>query len=105
MPKLDEIKARLDWLKEQFKILVAVLVADVAGLSKLYLDGAVGVLFYSGLVLLGILTIAGVIVSRKIELHLAELRDICHDDSIADFRVGCGQHFLSLSSDYDPLAS
>jgi len=76
MPKLDEIKARLDWLKELFKILVAVLVADVAGLSKLYLDASIGILFYSGLVVLGILTVAGVIVSRKIEIHLIELRDI-----------------------------
>ena len=76
MPKLDEIKARLDWLKELFKILVAVLVADVAGLSKLYLDASIGILFYSGIVVLGILAIAGVIVSRKIEIHLNELRDI-----------------------------
>jgi len=76
MPKLDEIKARLDWLKEQFKILVAVLVADVAGLSKLYSDASIGVLFYAGLVVLGILTVSGVIVSRKIETHLIELRDI-----------------------------
>jgi len=76
MPKLDEIKARLDWLKEQFKILVAVLVADVAGVSKLYLDASVDVLFYSGLVLLVILTIAITIISRKIETHLIELRDI-----------------------------
>ena len=70
MPKLDEIKARLDWLKELFKILVAVLVADVAGLSKLYLDASIGILFYSVLVVLGVLAIAGVIVSRKIEIHL-----------------------------------
>ncbi len=76
MPKLDEIKARLDWLKELFKILVAVLVADVAGLSKLYLDASIDILFYSGLVVLGILAVAGVIVSRKIETHLIELRDI-----------------------------
>lgn len=46
MPKLDEIKARLDWLKEQFKILLTILVADIAGISKLYLDSQDGLLFY-----------------------------------------------------------
>jgi hypothetical protein len=75
MPKLDEIRARLDWLKEQFKVLVAILVADVAGVSKLYLDAESSPLFYSGLVLLVVLTVAIVIVSRKIEIHF-ELRDI-----------------------------
>jgi hypothetical protein len=56
MRKLDEIRARLDWLKEQFKILVTILVADVAGVSKLYIDTQVDLLFYSGLVLLVVLT-------------------------------------------------
>jgi len=76
MPKLDEIRARLDWLKEQFKILVTILVADVVGVSKLYLDAQNGLLFYSGLVLLLVLTVSIIIVSRKIEIHLIELRDI-----------------------------
>lgn len=76
MPKLDEIRARLDWLKEQFKILVTILVADVAGVSKLYLDAQNGLLFYLGLVLLVVLTVSIIIVSRKIEIHLIELRDI-----------------------------
>ncbi len=53
MPKLDEIRARLDWLKEQFKILITILVADVVGVSKLYLDAQNGLLFYSGLVVGG----------------------------------------------------
>ena len=74
MPKLDEIRARLDWLKEQFKILVTILVADVAGVSKLYIDTQVDLLFYSGLVLLVVLTASIIIVSRKIEIHLIELR-------------------------------
>ena len=64
MPKLDEIRARLDWLKEQFKILVTILVADVAGVSKLYIDTQVDLLFYSGLVLLVVLTASIIIVSR-----------------------------------------
>ena len=38
MAKIDEVKARIDWLKELFKIVVAVMVADVAGMAKLYLE-------------------------------------------------------------------
>lgn len=76
MPKLDEIKARLDWLKELFKILAAMLVADIAGLAKLYFDTPIGIWFYLGLGVLVILMISGVIISRKIETHLIELRDI-----------------------------
>ena len=76
MPKLDELKARLDWLKDLFKVLIAILVADVAGVARLYLDAQSGLLFYSGLVLLVVLPVAIIIVSRKIEIHLIELRDI-----------------------------
>jgi len=76
MAKIDEVKARLDWLKDQFKVLVAILVADVAGISKLYLDARHGLLFYLGLVLLVVLAVAMIIVSRKIEIHLVELEDI-----------------------------
>jgi len=76
MARIDEVKARLDWLKDQFKVLVAILVADVAGISKLYLDMQHGLLFYLGLVLLVVLAVAMMIVSRKIEIHLVELKDI-----------------------------
>jgi hypothetical protein len=48
MPKLDEIKARIDWLKELFKIIVTIMVADIAGMAKLYLDNAINGLFYMG---------------------------------------------------------
>jgi|GEM_PF-2860841 hypothetical protein len=52
MAKIDEVKARIDWLKELFKIVVTVMVADIAGMSKLYLDNTVDVLFYMGGLLL-----------------------------------------------------
>jgi len=76
MPKLDELKTRIDWLKELFKILAAILVADVVGVSKLYLDESIGILFYLGIAMLGVLMVIMVIVARKIENQLIELRDI-----------------------------
>ncbi len=42
------IKARIDWLKELFKVVITVMVADVAGMSKLYLDNTIDMLFYMG---------------------------------------------------------
>jgi hypothetical protein len=76
MAKLDEIKAHIDWLKELFKILVTILVADIAGISKLYLDRDINLLFYSGVVLVIVLSISASITSKKIEKHIKELGDL-----------------------------
>ncbi len=76
MAKLDEIKAHIDWLKELFKILVAILVADIAGISKLYVDGNINLLFYCGVVLVIVLSISASITSKKIEKHIKELGDL-----------------------------
>jgi len=38
MGKLDEVKSRIDWLKDLFKILIAIMVADIAGIAKLFMD-------------------------------------------------------------------
>ena len=76
MPKQDEIKARIDWLKELFKIVITIMVADIAGVAKLYLDNEIGLLFYMGGSLLPILTIACIVISQKIELHLNELGEL-----------------------------
>ena len=76
MAKLDEIKAHIDWLKELFKILVTILVADIAGISKLYFDEDINLLFYSGVVLVIVLSISASITSKKIEKHIKELGDL-----------------------------
>ncbi len=76
MGRLDEIKARIDWLKELFKIVITVMVADIAGISKLYLDHEIGVLFYMGAVLLPVFSLACVVISRKVERHLDELGEL-----------------------------
>jgi hypothetical protein len=76
MAKIDEIKARIDWLKELFKIVITVMVADVAGMSKLYLDNLIGVLFYMGGLLLPFLVVACMAISKKIERHFNELEGL-----------------------------
>jgi len=74
--KIDGIKARIDWLKELFKVVVTVMVADVAGMSKLYLDNMIGVLFYMGGFLLPILLYVCINISKKIERHFNELEEL-----------------------------
>ncbi len=76
MSKVDEIKARIDWLKELFKIVITIMVADIAGVAKLYIDNEIGILFYMGAVLLPMFSIACVTISRKIEAHLNELGEL-----------------------------
>ncbi len=76
MARIDGIKARIEWLKELFKIVITVMVADVAGMSKLYLDNVIDVLFYAGGLLLPILVVVCISISRKIERHFNELEEL-----------------------------
>ncbi len=76
MGKLDEVKSRIDWLKDLFKILITIMVADIAGIAKLFMDDKISLLFYLGVCLLPILAIGCIVISRKIELHLSELGEI-----------------------------
>lgn len=74
--KIDEVKARIDWLKELFKIIVTVMVADIAGMSKLYLDNTIDVLFYMGGLLLPFLVVVCIVISKKIERPFNELEGL-----------------------------
>ena len=76
MAKIDEIKSHIDWLKDLFKILVAVLVAIVAGISKLYIDMNITILFYAGIILTIVFSIWIANIANKIEKHIKELGDL-----------------------------
>ena len=76
MAKIDEIKSHIDWLKDLFKILVAVLVAVVAGISKLYIDMNITILFYAGIILTVVFSIWIAVIANKIEKHIKELGDL-----------------------------
>jgi hypothetical protein len=49
------------------------MIAGVAGIAKLYLDGNTHILFYAGIILL---VACSIIVTGKIELHLTELSEL-----------------------------
>jgi len=76
MAKIDEIKSHIDWLKDLFKILVAIMVADIAGVSKLYLAGQVNVLFYVGIFLVFMLSLWIAVIAKKIEKNIKELGEL-----------------------------
>ena len=76
MPKIDEIKSEIDWLKDLFKILVALLAGLVTGVSKLYLDSEINILFYSGIILGIGITAWLVILAKKIKIHIRELGEL-----------------------------
>ena len=76
MPKIDEVKEEINWLKDLFKVLVALLAGLVAGISKLYLEASTGILFYSGILLGFGFTIWIVIIFKKIKLHIKELGEL-----------------------------
>ena len=76
MAKIDEIKAHIDWLKDLFKILVTILVATIAGVSKLYLDLKIGIVFYAGIILIIVLSLWIALVAKKIEKHIKTLGEL-----------------------------
>ena len=76
MAKIDEIKSEIDFLKDVFKISIALLVAIIAGLSKLYLEESINILFYLGTITSLVISIVPVIVFKKIKKHIKELGEL-----------------------------
>ena len=77
MAKIDEIKERINWLRELFKILVMILIAVIAGISKLYLDGKFdNILFYLGVFLSIAIIIWLMLLFSKINKDIKKLRDL-----------------------------
>ena len=76
MPKIDEVKSEIDFLKDIFKLSIAVLVALMAGLSKLYLDNNKEYLFYLGIIVSMPLSAIPLIVFKKIKKHIKELGEL-----------------------------
>ena len=76
MPKIDEVKAEIDFLKDIFKISIALLVAIIAGLSKLYLDENTNLLFYLGSIVSLLISLVPIIVFKKIKKHIKELGEL-----------------------------
>lgn len=76
MAKIDEIKTEVEWLKDLFKTLVAVLIGIIAGVSKLYLDENENILFYLGIVISLGFTLWIAIIAKKIKKQIKKLGEL-----------------------------
>ena len=73
MVKIDKVKARINWLKDAVKMLVASLLVSGTGVSNLYLDHKINILYYCGLILIGIFIISIWILAIRINQSIKEL--------------------------------
>ena len=76
MAQIDEIKEDIAWAKDFFKILVAILVAVVAGMSKLYIDSNIGVLFYAAGIFSMVVGVSLIFIANDIKKKIRKLRDL-----------------------------
>jgi len=76
MAQIDQVKAKIDWLKDILKILIAVLIATCAGICKLYLNETYNELFYIGILIINILCFLIPIFIEKINTLIKTIGDL-----------------------------
>ncbi|MBF0451792.1 MAG: hypothetical protein HQK75_13900 [Candidatus Magnetomorum sp.] len=76
MAQIDKIKAKIDWLKDILKILIAVLIATCAGICKLYLNNIFNELFYIGILIINILCFLIPMFVEKINTLIKKIGDL-----------------------------
>ncbi len=76
MARIDEIKEKINWLKDLFKLLTMIFVGLVAGLSKLFLDKKINLIFYLGIVVSVVILIWLAIIALKINKNIKSLKDL-----------------------------
>ncbi len=74
MSELDEQKARIDWLKDLFKVYIAALFAIAAGLLSLISNMNFGYLFYVGIVVLVIVGLLATLKAKEIHAEILKLK-------------------------------
>ena len=76
MAKIDEIKEHIGALKSYLNIVVAIMLALGAGVSKLYLSMNEGVLFWAGIGLSILLFVLFIVISKSIHNNIKKLKDL-----------------------------
>jgi membrane protein YdbS with pleckstrin-like domain len=76
MSKIDEAKEHIGALKTYLSIIVAVLLAIGAGVSKLYLDNNINPIFWVGIVILFVLILSFMLVARSMHNNIKKLRNL-----------------------------
>jgi ABC-type siderophore export system fused ATPase/permease subunit len=76
MAKIDEIKEHITTLRAYLNIVVAIILALGAGISKLYLSHSTGTLFWLGSVFIIVLIVLFIFISKNIHKNIKKLKDL-----------------------------
>jgi len=76
MAKLDEIKEHIGALKGYMNIIIALMLAIGAGISKLYLVGNINLLFWIGIFIIIVLIIIFTLLAKNIHMNIKKLKDL-----------------------------
>ena len=76
MSKVDEKKEYIGILKSYLGVLVAMIMAVGAGVSKLYLAKTINILFWLGLSLIFVCVLLFLFIARKTHKEIEKLRDL-----------------------------
>ena len=76
MAKIDEIKEHINALRGYLNIVIAIILALGAGVSKLYVAAQIGILFWIGIILIILLLAVFVTIAKAMHDNIKRLKDL-----------------------------
>ena len=76
MGKIDKAKEYINILKVYMGILVALIISDISGTAKLFNAGHIGLVFWSGIITVIILSLIFLRLARYVHKKIDELEEI-----------------------------
>ena len=76
MAKIDELKEHIGALKNYMNIIIAIILAIGAGISRLYIAGHINILFWIGSAMIIFLLIIFAIIAKALHKNIAKLKDL-----------------------------
>ena len=76
MPKTDELREQINYLKSFLTVLVGVVVLTISGLVSLYMENQVTPIFWFGIAVVAVRSCACLGIMRRIETYLQQLGEL-----------------------------
>ncbi len=76
MAKIDEIKEHINALRGYLNIVIAIILALGAGVSKLYVAAQISILFWIGIILIILLLAVFVTIAKAMHDNIKRLKDL-----------------------------
>ena len=76
MSKLDEQKEYIGILKVYLGFILAIIISVGSGISKLYLDDKIGLLFWLGIIMIISAILVFIFIADIIHKHIKKLKDL-----------------------------